>query len=345
MGQEDTSPSAVLPQEGSITISPPASTSIAGATERIKQLMGEGESLPPHSIEDEGADEAPKGQAEEAPVSDAPKTEEAPEPAKDNPVTPQAIALKIGDKEYTIPADQIPEELRDVVKDGILMRADYTRKTQEVAEERKAIEAAKAQTAQAFQMTQVLGDQIAAVKMVDAQIAQYQNVDWAKYQADDPIAAIQARQSYQELLNHRQGLANNIQQAYQSFQQYGVQQIQEAVAKSLPELKKAIPDFNESKAQELREYGKTLGFNEHELLGITDHRAVIALHKAYLYDKLMSEKTETVKKVQALPPKTVKSGVGQTPGSGPTINQSAYARLQRSGKTDDAAAVIKSLLG
>ena len=52
------------------------------------------------------------------------------------------------------------------------MQADYTRKTQEVAEQRKAMEAQREQVAQQMKMAQEFAEEIGAVKAIDMRLAQ-----------------------------------------------------------------------------------------------------------------------------------------------------------------------------
>ena len=56
------------------------------------------------------------------------------------------------------------KELVAKIKAERLMQADYTRKTQEVAEQRKAMEAQREQVAQQMKMAQEFAEEIGAVK-------------------------------------------------------------------------------------------------------------------------------------------------------------------------------------
>lgn len=265
--------------------------------------------------------------------------------------TPATIALKIGDREFQIPVKDIPEEFRDQVKDGLLMRADYSRKTMELAEKSKAVDARDQRIMQTAQTLQALPQHFAAIQAVEAQLANYQNVDWQRLRAEDPsgIAEVRARQDLQDLQSRRTALYGELQRAHQGFQAYQAQGFQERLAQELPKVKEAIPDFGDAKVKEMREgaikhYGK-YGITDALLNGASNAYELAILNDALQFRALQEKAATAANKVQKLPPKQVQSGVASNPGNGPALNQSAMQRLQRSGKTEDAAAAIKSLLG
>ena len=293
------------------------------------------------SLKQDSPEPEPQGQPEQAQAEPA---KDAPEPVEETK-GPEPITLKIGEKEFSIPIKDIPEELRDVVKDGLLMRADYTRKTQEVAEGRKFVEGKVAEVGQAFQAMQAMPQQFAALTAIDAQLQQFAQADWQRIESEDPLGAIQAKQRLQDLQMQRGQLLGHMQQTHQQFTAYQQKQIQERVQAALPEVKKAIPDFGPEKARALKDLGKSIGYTDAQLASLYDAPPLIALNALYELNKLKAQQKETQSKVEKLPQKAVKSGVSQTPGTGPTLNQSAMQRLQRSGKVEDAAAAIKSLLG
>ena len=89
--------------------------------------------------------------------------------------------------------------------------------------------------------------------------------------------------------------------------------------------------------KEITAYAKSLGFNDQELMGLTDSRAVIALRKAWLYDKGRSLKDK--KKAEA--PKTVPAGRPATKAeTAGRDRDKAMARLKKTGSMDDAVRVL-----
>ena len=328
---------------------PPQDGSLASAASALSGLLSDNGTMP-DSDEPESEGATPQGQDEPSQQQQPEQKQDPPDPAKDTP-EPLKLSLKIGDKDFTlpIPADT-PEEVQQLVKDGLLMRADYTRKTQEVAEGRKVIEAKAQEMGQAMQTIQAMPQQFAALSSIDAQLQQFAQADWQRFEREDPLGAIQAKQKFQDLQMQRGQLLGHMQQTHQQFTAYQQKQVQERMQAALPKIKEAIPDYGKEKIGQMRELAKSIGFTDQQLDQTFDAPPLILLHMALEGQKLRADmakqQAQVKQQVEKLPPKqVVRSGVAQTQNGGPQINQAAAARLQKSGKVDDAAAVLRSLLG
>lgn len=111
----------------------------------------------------------------------------------------QPIEPELIDVEYEGKVHKLPPEL----KDALLRTADYTRKTQEVAEQRKAIEAQKAEVDKAYQTSQEVIEARAMIHHVDSQLKQYENVNWQQLENEDPMAAMSHWRQFQQLQQQR----------------------------------------------------------------------------------------------------------------------------------------------
>jgi len=103
-------------------------------------------------------------------------------------------------------------------------------------------------------------------------------------------------------------------------------------------------DPQKAKAEKalLVEFGRKIGFSEDELKNVYDHRAVIALRKAALYDQMVSKRKD-IKPVVNNGPRPVKpSAAGRV--STTTEGTRAKQRLAKTGRVDDAARAIELLL-
>jgi Asp-tRNA(Asn)/Glu-tRNA(Gln) amidotransferase A subunit family amidase len=89
------------------------------------------------------------------------------------------------------------------LKDGVLMQADYTRKTQEVAETKKQLEARAAQIEQQFKASDEEMNARAAMISIESDLKSYENVDWDKWEAEDLFAAQAGYRKYQQLKDAR----------------------------------------------------------------------------------------------------------------------------------------------
>lgn len=254
-------------------------------------------------LEDDPQPEAPAPEAEPEAVEEEVPEEAAPEESEDY------AELEINGELY-----QVPVEL----KDGYLRQQDYTRKTQEVAaersaldEQRKAVEADRQAFIQQVQAQQQNFQLYAQVAAIDGQIAQYQNVDWQQLIENDPVEAMKLDRAFRELRDQRNTL---VQQSIQSQQQLDYQrqvEFQQMVERGKAELPKKIPDWSPDKAKALSEYGiNSFGFTPQEMSQVVDPRHVEVLHKAWLYDQLQAAKPETLKKV-ANAPKTLNKSAPQ----------------------------------
>jgi len=201
----------------------------------------------------------------------------------------------------------VPPELRS----AFMQHADYTRKTQEVADNRKALEAEQQQFQQANERHQANLQAYGHVAALDAQLEQYKNVDWQKFSADDPIQAQQAFFQFQQLKDSRQTLAGQIsqqeRQTLQAQQQQAAQQLEQGRAT----LAKEIPNWSQELSQTLAKSGaENYGFSDQEMQSIADPRMVRVLHDAHQYRQIMAKATQ---KPEGAKPAPVRRVRGKSP--------------------------------
>lgn len=85
------------------------------------------------------------------------------------------------------------------LKDGVLMQADYTRKTQEIAETRKELEARAQRIEQQSKAGEEEMNARAALISIDSDLKSYENVDWDAWEAQDLFAAQAGFRKFQQL--------------------------------------------------------------------------------------------------------------------------------------------------
>ena len=219
---------------------------------------------------------------------------------------------------------------------------DATKKWEEAANERKAVEAEKAALIQKAQENEQYILDYAKVVALDAEVKQYEGVDWDKLTDDDPVEAQKHYRRYQEKLRERNHLAAQVnykrQQQLTEQQQLTAKLVQQGQAK----LEAQIKDWGPQKREALQAYGKQLGMRDETIDAINDPAIVIALHKAQMYDQLQTKKPQNDKRLEALP-KVVKPGAK----SGPADHLVSEARKQfkQTGSVKDAARYYAKLLG
>jgi hypothetical protein len=247
---------------------------------------------------------------------------------------------------YYVKVDGEEQEVTlDELRNGYQRQADYTRKSQALAEQRKAYEA----NLQAIQSEREQYSQ--ALEMMSAQqkneLAQYENIDWKTLKEDDPMEYMEKRLEYQDA---RDQLARVQQEQQRVSEQRRLQvleqtqKVMENEAKKLSEVLPAYADPSSNLKTELRDYALSLGFSQDDLNSIVDHRVVVVLHKAMLQDRAAQG---TVRKAKASKPvpKVVKSGTPESKTQrSKKASQQRRERLAKTGSTRDATSVFLDLI-
>ena len=248
---------------------------------------------------------------------------------------------------YTVKAAGEEKEVTlEELMQGYQLGADYTKKTQELAENRKAVEAEARAIIEAKQVRDTYAQRLQAIEQFLTS-GQDSSEDLAAMKENDPIGyAVKVA----ELTEKKEQLAQiraeqqRIAQQQQAEQQQSVAQLVQQEAQKLSQV---LPEFSdptkgEQIRNEIRNYGKSVGFSDNELSQVYDSRHVLMLHKAMMYDKLQKSKPAVNKKV-AQAPKMVKSGTKVKEGNR-DIRKQQLNKLKQTGKVRDAAALFENFI-
>lgn len=175
-----------------------------------------------------------------------------------------------------------------------LMQADYTRKTQEVAEQRKAVEAERERVEQARAFEQQNLDIVADIRAMDRQLAQLSQINLMQLSESDPVQAQRLMLQLQNLQSQRGQAANALAQRHQHFQQVQQQQAARQLEEGRQVLQREIPGWNADLASKLMEFGKSRGYPDSVLANVTNPRFVIDLYQ--LYQTAEAKKKATTRK-------------------------------------------------
>lgn len=258
--------------------------------------------------------------------------EEEPEAEQDDPT----VTIKIDGKDVEVRLSEL--------KNGYQRQADYTRKTMEVSETRKAAEAqiqqAQAERAAYAQNLQKMQAQI------EGALQEQQKINWEQLLEADPVEYLKQ----QHLLQQRQAAyQQNVQQQAMLQQQFQAEQ-QKAYVNRLSEQQEALlaklPDWKDpAKAQaekaSLKTYLLNEGYQPEDVENISDAKAVLLARKAMLYDQMIDKARAAAKKVSTLPQKVERPGSGQQQLD---KRSAAFQKLSKSGRVDDAAAVFRQFV-
>lgn len=318
---------------GSMTPEGNTQLDVGGAADAIMGLMGR----------EEGSEQEQPGTQLEANDSEAESEESYDEPE---------VEQDEGDEEAEEPPKyrvKAAGEEREVTLDELIksyqLGTDYTKKSQAVAEERKAVEAERQRIEEARYLRDQYAERLQVIEQMLNQQPETENLEYLK--ETDPIGYAvkvaelsQREKQLAQVQAERQRIA--MQQDQERQEQLG--QVIQAEARKLAE---AIPEYadpqkGEIARRELREFGQKLGFSEQELSGVYDSRQVLTLWKAMQYDKLQSAKPGITKKVNEAP-KVMKSGVSQ-PRDGNDELKKLKAKARQTGRVADAAKAFERFL-
>jgi hypothetical protein len=318
----------------------PADEADTGGDEEVNPAEGESEGDLDEDSEvegdepeiDEDEDEDPEGEADPDEVDEDDEDEDSSEPVD-------------GDQLFTVKVDgETMEVTLDEALRGYMRQEAFTRKTQATAEQRKAVEA---------EIESFRSERDAVVQRFQEAAAVIQAMsppepDWNKVQTQDPTAMKQfaAWQAHQQKI---QSVKQTVQDALFAQAQEMENTNKAQLEREAEKLQSAIPEWVDDtvatvERQKLSRYAmQTYGYTPDDLGSIVDHRAVVVLRKAMLYDDMMARKDGSRPKPKKS--KNLKPGSTKPRSDGKKKSASkARERLSRSGSVDDAAELFFGLL-
>jgi len=236
--------------------------------------------------------------------------------------------------------------LSELIK-GYQLGADYTKKTTEVAEQRKLVEAERAAIEEAKYARDNYAQRLQAIdQFLTSQMPQE---DLQSLKENDPIGYAVKVAELSEKKEQLQAIRAEQARIAQEQQSDYARAMSDRVAQEASKLAQVLPEFSDPAKgdnfrKEIRNYGKTLGFTDEELSQVYDSRHVLTLHKAMMYDKLQKSKPAITKKVNEAP-RMLRAGTsgGNKQSDAQKITQQKN-QLRTSGKVRDAAALFEQFL-
>jgi hypothetical protein len=240
------------------------------------------------------------------------------------------FTIEIKGKTFEVPAE---------LKDNFLMQSDYTKKTTELAEQRRVISEKVQVLQQAEQIQQrlgylenLLGDAVKSNELTPEQQIQFATENPAEYvqwkaQQDlrkSELERITAEKTRQEQDNILQSLNSSMEQLQAKYPDWKDEKVFQEVQKS--------------NANFLNKYG----YSQQEIQAVVDHRTFDIINKARLYDELKSQQNNTIKLVQKAPVRVERAG-SVAPSNNLNI-ANAKMRLAETGSVEDAASLLEAFL-
>lgn len=246
---------------------------------------------------------------------------------------------------YTIKVDGEDTEVTlEELQNGYSRQRDYTRKTQELAEQRKAIEAQQKEVSQKDEIySQLLPKMEATLK---GELGN--EPDWNALYEADPIAYVREKDIWNEKkqkLTAIQEEATRLQQESATKQR---KELEEFVQYGNQQLLQLIPEWqdNEVASKEkmsIRNYGvNVLGYTPQEMDSVYDYRVLLGLRNAWMHDKTLkaTKVKPTEKKAVA---RTARPGTSNVPKTTTPVKK-ARQKLAKTGKVQDAAKLFEQII-
>lgn len=246
--------------------------------------------------------EEPREDVTEEVIDEAEPVEEV-EASEEVEDTEEVEAKEADEPEFVeVEYDGTVYEVPPKLKDALMMQGDYTRKTQEVSAQRKAVEAEQAllkSERERYTFLESVQDDVAQMQQVEAAIPQ-----WKQYLREniDNLSATEIekiRLQVDELETQKRAVQEGLKAKYDEFQQAQQQSQAELLEKSTEVLKGKFPDFN---LEAVEGYAKSLGFSDDQVaLAKLDPKQMELVRKAMLYDRLQEGKGNAVAKLKGAP--------------------------------------------
>lgn len=286
--------------------------------------------IPPADGSDDPDEELePKDEAEET----------VEEEVEDEAPKPRTHKVKVDGMEVDVDEEEL--------KKGYSRTSDYTRKTQELAAEKKRFEAEELSKYRS--LIQEYEAKMAAVEEALTVLGPQQEPDWntlrAQMSPEDFTAAFAEyrthQQRFEKVRAERQRVMEQRESETARERQARLKQEMEKLQDALPDLRDA--EKGKALKDDLSAYARSVGFTDDDLASVEDHRALVMLDKARRWDEYQKQKPKLEQKVDRALATAIKPTSPSPNRSGKAID-AAKTKFDKSKSLDDAADFLNHLL-
>ena len=331
----------LAPQEGSVE---EAHEALLSLLEPAEENPEEEKAAP--TEEEESTEETQDESLEEEPEESDEDEEDDYEGTDERAVEGEDLlyAVNINGEEHQIPLDELLK--------GYSRQSDYTRKTQELSEHRKELDAYQNQWNAEVQQIQAERQQyVAALQHVIensmGSLDQFATIDWESLKNDNPLEYITKRDEFREAQDKVRQSQYQQQQTQQLQQQEMARTHQNVLHEEHGKLVEALPEWSEPQSRQklstdIKAYALSQGYTQEEIGSLIDHRSLMTLYKAMKFDKASSP--DIVNKKVKNKPKVIRAGSVRTKSEAGNQKRNAkMKRLRNTGHVDDAASILEDL--
>ena len=250
------------------------------------------------------------------------------------------INTKIGGEIKAVPA-------ADLIK-SYQLEGHLTKRSQELAEQRKADEAKRIEMQEAVRRVEEqkqVADAIVS-HLEQTYLGEYNSVNWAALEQSDPAEYVRLERDFKTKADQLIQAKEALKQEQLRVQEQETQRIQEANAQYLQHERQLMLDNNPTWADEavmkqavgeIRDFlGSTYGFSDQDLDAVNSHLAIKVIQDAMAYRKA---KAAAAPKLEKPVPKFQKPGKPQQTQAARSAKKK-YENLRKSGKTADLASIL-----
>ena len=314
----------------------PNSGTLRTAQEKVMGL------LDPESEPQETATETSPEEPIEEPTADEGLLSTEPDTEDDYPdeeeETPRTFKLNLNGEELELTEEELLK--------GYSRQSDYTRKTQDLAEQRKRLDSITQETDAAREKYSQLLPKLEA-NLAEIQKQLNAEPDWDKLSKADPVKALQLQREFDRRKAENAAELARVQQEQQQLladqQSRLLQEREDHLQAQGKLLLENIPEWQDNEVatkqkQEIEQWALNNGFlDADQLNAIQDWGYVAMMRKAWLYD----QGATAAKKSRAKTTKTLSPGSNNRSAPKRSAFREARAQVKKSGKILDAQKLVE----
>lgn len=232
------------------------------------------------------------------------------------------------------------------LKDGVLRQADYTKKTQEIAETRRELEARKQRIDQQSKASEEELQSRAALHHIESELKRFpEGYDWSAYQQhrqNDPIAADEAWQYYQHLRQQKSEAGTRIQQAEQTRTTEAQQEIAKRLQETADYARTKIKGWTPDTDKQVIDFARSKGATDADLQRLMSPMVYEMIHLARIGEQALQKATTTPRPApQAQTPPLTTVGARTNPPARKTLSEMSMTEHAAYFAKQKAAGVVK----
>jgi hypothetical protein len=295
------------------------------------------------TIPDEDDEETQKVETEEDETESEDSKDEQPDDEDDSEEDDEDeekeedFLFKITDGDEEIVITDVEE-----AKKGYMRQSQFTKVTQEVSAERKALAADKNAV---LELKNEYLKGISDYKVASSEkLSKFVNVDWEVLQKEDPIEFDEMKSSFEAAKMAYEQASQREQEVSSEVTAENNQYAQSVRTEEMGKLTVALPELSEEGSTLLNDATKhaaeAYGFTEDELFTIYDHRQIRALVDAFRFSQ-----SQTKLAAGAAKAKTVKKSIRTKGSVGKTTTQARKAKASKKSLQQPGGVTLQEAMG